>query len=172
MAEPPGSPDSEDKRNPWRTFALVEGLVLVVWAAYAFIVVQAASLSDWQTRGQFGDAFGALNALFSGMAFAAFVVALMLQRQELGLQRRELQLQREEMAASRVQLERQANVQAALARVTVAQIRVVAEQVRVEALKMDAEMNIPAARTKWVSQIRDSADNIIKIANEFSIESA
>ena len=49
------------------------------------------------TSGQFGDTFGGLNALFSGLAFAAVVVTLLTQREELKLQRKELRLQREEM---------------------------------------------------------------------------
>jgi len=170
MTENLTEPGKFENTNPWRLFALAEGLVIAFWIAYAGLFTVWPS--TWTERGQFGDTFGALNTLFSGMAFAAFVVALMLQRQELALQRRELQLQREEMAASRAELARQAKMQATLVRVTVAQIRVVAEQIRVEALKMDAEMNVPAARTRWVTQIRDCADNIIKIANEFSVDSA
>lgn len=158
--------------NPWRTFAIVEGVVFIAWAAYAFGIPQISLFPDWPARGQFGDMFGALNALFSGMAFAAFIVALMLQRQELTLQRRELQLQREEMAASRTQLERQANVQAALMRVTVAQIRVAAEQVRVEAMKIEADPRNAPMRQRFVAQIYGVSENIIAIANEFSKETA
>jgi len=40
--------------------------------------------------GTFGDSFGAINALFSGMAFAGVIVAILMQREELRLQRQEL----------------------------------------------------------------------------------
>jgi hypothetical protein len=47
-------------------------------------------LPDWQTRGTAGDSFGAVNALFSGLAFAGVIYALNLQRKELGYQRDEM----------------------------------------------------------------------------------
>lgn len=40
--------------------------------------------------GQFGDMFGATNALFSGLAFVGIIVAIIIQSEELGLQRKEL----------------------------------------------------------------------------------
>lgn len=43
--------------------------------------------------------FGAINALFSGAAFAGIVYAIILQRRELALQREEMRLAREELAA-------------------------------------------------------------------------
>ena len=45
---------------------------------------------DWQTRGTAGDSFGAVNALFSGLAFVGVIYALLLQRKELTYQREEL----------------------------------------------------------------------------------
>jgi len=41
-------------------------------------------------RGTFGDMFGAVNSLFSGLAFVGVVFAILLQREELQLQREEL----------------------------------------------------------------------------------
>lgn len=55
------------------------------------------ALPDWQTRGQFGDMYGVLNTTFSGLAFAALVFTLVLQRKELRLQRLELALTRAEL---------------------------------------------------------------------------
>ncbi len=55
---------------------------------------------DWPTRGQFGDLFGAVNALFSGLAFAGLIYAILLQREDLALQRTELELTREELKRS------------------------------------------------------------------------
>ena len=45
-------------------------------------------------RGTFGDMFGALNALFSALAFACVFYTLLLQRRDLELQRVELQQSR------------------------------------------------------------------------------
>lgn len=59
-------------------------------------------------RGQYGDMFGAVNALFSGLAFAGLIFALLLQQQELNLQREELRLTREELHSQTKTLAEQA----------------------------------------------------------------
>ena len=51
-------------------------------------------------RASFGEMFGAVNALFSGLAFAGVICAILLQREDLSLQRTELQLTREQHTAS------------------------------------------------------------------------
>jgi hypothetical protein len=75
--------------------AQIAGSVFLIWLVGAFL--PAIVSSDWSVRGQFGDQFGAVNALFSGLAFAGVIYAVLLQRQELELQRRELELTREEL---------------------------------------------------------------------------
>ncbi len=51
--------------------------------------------------------FGAVNALFSGLAFAGVIFAIFLQRHEIKLQRKELELQRKELALTRGELKGQ-----------------------------------------------------------------
>lgn len=51
-------------------------------------------------RPLFGDAFGATNAIISGLALLGVAYSLSLQRQELRAQRRELRLQRQQMESS------------------------------------------------------------------------
>ena len=70
-------------------------VVILVFSAYFFVVRHL--LPEWVERGQFGDMFGGLNALFSGLAFLGVIYAIFLQREELGLQRTELELTREEL---------------------------------------------------------------------------
>lgn len=62
-------------------------VVLLVWAL-TFLLFFITESSE---RGQFGDMFGAVNALFSGLAFAGLIITLILQKTELGLQRDELE---------------------------------------------------------------------------------
>ena len=62
---------------------------------------------DENERGTFGDQFGAVNALFSGLAFAGLIYTIILQRRDLKLQRRDLRLQREELALTRKEMEEQ-----------------------------------------------------------------
>lgn len=67
---------------------IVAGLILS--ACVVLGLLPFAIFRDAQDAGAIGDAFGGVNALFSGLAFAGLVVTLYLQRQELELQRKEL----------------------------------------------------------------------------------
>ena len=58
-------------------------------------------------KGQAGDLFGAVNSLFSGLAFAGIIWSLRLQQLQLEMQRKELKLQRDEQIATRKELEGQ-----------------------------------------------------------------
>jgi hypothetical protein len=132
-------------------------IVLVLWlGTWGF---GTYFFDNWQERGQFGDLFGSVNALFSGLAFLGLIYTIRLQGQELSLQREELKLQREEMAASRAELEHQV-------RAIIGQIKVTAEMARVEAIKMDAESKIPGARAEYIRAINETALRITNIANE------
>jgi Putative phage abortive infection protein len=57
--------------------------------------------------GDFGDQFGAVNALFSGLAFVGVIAALVYQKSELALQRQELEQTRSELRGQKEQLEAQ-----------------------------------------------------------------
>jgi len=55
----------------------------------------------WEKRGQFGDMFGAVNSLFSGLAFFGIIITLFLQRKDLQVQQELLkETIREQKAAS------------------------------------------------------------------------
>ena len=76
--------------------------ILAFWAAtvpvLAWLVPGDTVTGDAiAKRGQIGDAFGSINALFSGLALAGIIVAILLQREELRLQRRELEETRAEL---------------------------------------------------------------------------
>lgn len=58
-------------------------------------------------QGTFGDMFGAVNALFSGLAFAGLIVTLIYQKEELKLQRDELAETRKELQGQREEFEEQ-----------------------------------------------------------------
>jgi hypothetical protein len=63
--------------RPFLTFLLFAS-VPVVQVAFAIAVWQA--IPEPQARGLFGDMFGAVNALFAGLAFAGIVFTLFQQR--------------------------------------------------------------------------------------------
>jgi len=80
-------------------------LAIVVITIWAVVGLAVHKLTD--DPGTFGDMFGAVNALFSGLAFAGVIYAILLQQQELRLQRDELQLTRAELAGQKEQLQAQ-----------------------------------------------------------------
>ncbi len=86
-------------------------LFFIILLAYtAFGVIPYTAFCEWDKRGQFGDMFGAGNALFSGFALAGVIIAIILQSQELKAQREELQLTREEMKLTRKEVEEQTSL--------------------------------------------------------------
>ncbi|WP_145038639.1 putative phage abortive infection protein [Paenibacillus sp. Y412MC10] len=58
-------------------------------------------------RGEFGDMFGAINTLFSGLAFGGIIYTIFQQKVELKLQRQELKLQRQEVERTNQELAKQ-----------------------------------------------------------------
>jgi hypothetical protein len=90
--EPP--PSSHSLIRIW----LLIGIVVGVWALSWFGL--SILHSDLEKRGQFGDTFGAVNALFSGLAFAILIHTMWLQKEELELQRKELKMTRRELKRS------------------------------------------------------------------------
>ena len=107
-------------------------LKIAIGVAIGIVVLQAVVgfalyliLPDWPARGQFGDAFGSINATFSGLAFAGLIYAILLQREDLALQRSELELTRQELTRaataqeqSEIALRRQAQATLASARLS------------------------------------------------------
>lgn len=75
--------------NNWRTPYVVFGFILTMWLLYWVIMTFTIKNynDDWIVRGLFGDMFGAINALFSGLAFAGLIITFLLQREELKAQR-------------------------------------------------------------------------------------
>ena len=78
-------------------------LLSIVMALLAFLCPFIINyfFCDWSKSGTFGETFGALNALFSGLAIAGVIVTILIQRNELKNQRIELGLQRTEMQETR-----------------------------------------------------------------------
>jgi len=74
------------------TLLLVFVIVSIWW--YSSEVI-SNKFEDHQQRGTFGDQFGAINSLFSGLAFAGIIITILLQSRELSLQRNELKQTRE-----------------------------------------------------------------------------
>ena len=93
---------SHENKNYKKIAIIVCISTLVLWALSFFLLFW-----DTNCRGTFGDMFGAVNALFSGLAFSGLIVTLIMQHEELGLQRKELAQTNEELAAQREEFEAQ-----------------------------------------------------------------
>lgn len=93
--------ESSSPRSPtgiWLIVAICGGVVLVQVVYGILVFVWLGPQMD--ERGQFGDIFGGVNALFTGLAFAGVIYTILLQRRELELQREELRLNRAELSRS------------------------------------------------------------------------
>lgn len=77
---------------------LVAGVLYLQWYGWNWI---ESTIKENEERGQFGDMFGAINTLFSGLAFAGIIFTILLQSRELSLQRQELAETRNELRLSR-----------------------------------------------------------------------
>lgn len=110
------SKKKRSKRN-WMCYLLI--IVSVLFVAWPFItwgilgiadrLFEGINFPETSRFGISGDMYGALNALFAGLAFVGFIYALRQQSLELQLQRRELSLQRRVLDAQCREQKRQAN---------------------------------------------------------------
>jgi hypothetical protein len=108
------APEEIDSLRPFFILAIaVLAAVVVVGVALVF------AIDNWSERGQFGDMYGVLNTTFSGLAFSALVITLVLQRKELRLQRLELEM-------TRAELQKQAVAQTAHAKTALRAARIAA----------------------------------------------
>ncbi len=79
-------------------FLFLGAAVCALWILSIFVIQEL--ITDSGKRAAFGDSFGAINSLFSGLALAGIIYTILLQRRELALQRQELELTRKELARS------------------------------------------------------------------------
>jgi hypothetical protein len=82
---------NEQKNN--RLYYLILLAIILWFGSWFFIDYLYSDVSD---RGSFGDKFGFINSLFSGLALAGIIYSIFLQQKELSLQRTELKETKEE----------------------------------------------------------------------------
>ncbi|MFC4216816.1 putative phage abortive infection protein [Pseudophaeobacter arcticus] len=79
--------DTQETNGPSPWLAVVLGvLVFLLWCVNFLVSFN----HSYDARGTFGDMFGAVNALFTGLAFAAVIYAIFLQKHEVRLLKSEL----------------------------------------------------------------------------------
>jgi len=97
------SDDPEKVR--WWPFWLILSFVVIFW--FASVIEWFPWWATKNEGGEFGDSFGAINALFAGLAFTGVIFAIILQWQELRLQRQELRDTRTEIRGQKETLQKQ-----------------------------------------------------------------
>ncbi|WP_052421833.1 hypothetical protein [Paenibacillus sp. FSL P4-0081] len=106
--ETEGKKKKSERVSFWPMIVFVV-LVLGLWIGNMFGGLYGfkpdEKLGVWGDRGTFGDMFGAVNALFSGLAFAGLIFTIILQRKDLKLQFGELARQADEAEKMAAQLE-------------------------------------------------------------------
>jgi len=84
-------------------------IVIAIWTLSGIMIWLI--FENWENSGTFGDTFGFINSLFSGLALAAIIYTIYLQKNELQLQRKELKFTRKELKFTRKELKRTADAQ-------------------------------------------------------------
>jgi hypothetical protein len=79
-------------------------IVVILWGLNWYVGIKSPCFSNWSDRASFGDMFGVVSALFSGLAFAGIIITIFLQTKELALQRQELEDTRTEIRGQKDQL--------------------------------------------------------------------
>lgn len=102
---------SENNNNRgWCFIILILVFVLVLWFFYPFwsyLYKDYFYNTELSEMGVFGDSYGALNTLFSALAFTGIIASIYFQREELKATREELEATRYEMKNQGKQFEAQ-----------------------------------------------------------------
>lgn len=83
----------EEKDTSFIIIAIVVSIIII---GFWFLTYYQLKDLNSTERGTFGDMFGSVNAIYSGLALAGIVLTILLQRKELKLQREELRDTRKE----------------------------------------------------------------------------
>ena len=83
----------------FNSFTVLVGLTFAVWFFSGLAIIYF--IDYWGDRGTFGDLFGAVNALFSGLAFAGLLYSLFENKKQIMAQQEELLLNRQELLKAR-----------------------------------------------------------------------
>jgi len=129
------TPSNKERLPRWfYALAVVVVLLCACWSVY----VGFPAAHDPQAANQWGESFGGLNTLFSGLAFVLLIATLLLQSEELRLQRGELKMTREQLeraadaqSASQMELARSAEAQLAAQQLMKHQADLLAQSVEI-----------------------------------------
>lgn len=87
--------DSSINNFIWASIAIA--VIILIYGLVVFFTFK----QKWASSAPFGDSFGAINALFAGLAFAGIIYTITAQQREMKLQRKAMELQRQELQQTR-----------------------------------------------------------------------
>jgi len=85
------------KETTYKPFIWLAVIVVCLWGLSWLLIHLYYGPENFDGRGTFGDMFGAINSLFSGLAFAGIIYTIIMQRKELSLQIQAISMQTEEL---------------------------------------------------------------------------
>mgnify|MGYP001030904443 CR=1 FL=1 len=90
-------------------YLLIGGIIFVLASVFLLtdILSYFTKLPPPNVAGEFGDQFGVLNTLFTGLAFVVVIITLRQQAEQIRLQRQDLQNQKEDLKLQREEMQRQ-----------------------------------------------------------------
>lgn len=113
-------------------FVFILGLAAVILISSFDQVMRKWFGLDYEKSGQFGDQFGAVNALFSGLAFLGLIVTITFQTRDLRLQTEALKLQIEEFKEQKEEMRRTAEAQEQANHIKLGEMRLSISRMKVE----------------------------------------
>ncbi len=82
-----------------KVLIFVVTIIIFLWALSAFAIY--FFIDNWNDRGTFGDLFGVINSLFSGLALAGLIYTTYKNKNLMIDQRNEIEINRKELVRSR-----------------------------------------------------------------------
>lgn len=129
------------------TLLLLIAIVVAIWLWLPDRL--APELTEIKDRGVFGDSYGAVTSLFTGLGFAGLVFTVLLQQREIKLQREDFFAQIQEMQLARDEVARQSRLQELQLQQSIVQLKIAALQAEIEYVKLDSLQWIESARAQY-----------------------
>ena len=126
----------------WFAFAMLALIAAIVCGLWWNVPRWAGTgLKAATDAGTFGDSFGSVNALFTGLAFSGVVFSLLLQQRQIRLQRQDFLSQLEEMRGSKETLQTQNILLTVQNQLMRGQTDISILEIEVQAMQLEAQID-------------------------------
>ena len=147
------------------TLILVLLISIVVFLWFYVPGFMANGLENLSDKGAYGDSFGSVNALFTGLAFAGLIFTILLQQREIKLQRDDFAAQLTEMQATRAEVSRQASLTESEIEIGIANLKMKCLEIELKELEYQVAQWTESARNKHaapkIEEIKKKAHEIV-----------